>query len=93
MHSLGFRRLLPDEQLSHILTCYLEPTHADYTFERFHDLLYNRGFTIYPGKGEKQATFRLANMGAITPEDIRHFIDAVRETLVEMGIAALYREG
>ena len=93
MRDMGFRRLLPDEQLSHILTSYLEPTHEGYDFERFHDLLYGRGFTIYPGKGGKKATFRLANMGAITPEDIRRFIEAVRETVEEMGIATLYPDG
>ena len=92
MRDLGFRRLLPDEQLSHILTSYLEPTHESYAFERFHDLLYGRGFTIYPGKGGKAATFRLANMGAITPEDIGRFIAAVRETVVDMGISVLYRD-
>jgi len=90
MHDIGFRRLLPDEQLSHILTSYFEPTHEGYSFERFHDLLYGRGFTIYPGKVGKSATFRLANMGAIGPEDIERFITAVRETVVDMGIEALY---
>ena len=92
MRDIGFRRLLPDEQLSHILTSYLEPTHKGYTFERFHDLLYERGFTIYPGKGGKSATFRLANMGAITPEDIGRFIEAVGETMQDMGITELYRD-
>ena len=90
MRDIGFRRLLPDEQLSHILTSYLEPTHEGYSFQRFHDLLYDRGFTIYPGKGGMSATFRLANMGAITPEDIRRFIEAVRETVLDMGLTALY---
>ncbi len=92
MRDMGFRRLLPDEQISQILTSYLEPTHEGYDFERFHDLLYDRGFTIYPGKGGKTATFRLANMGAITPADIRRFIEAVRETVADMGIAALYSD-
>ncbi len=92
MRELGFRRLLPDEQLSRILTSYLEPTHVAYSYERLHDLLYAKGFTIYPGKGARKATFRLANMGAITPEDMRRFVAAMRETLVEMGLEPLYKD-
>ena len=56
------------------------------------DLLWDRGFTIYPGKGAKEATFRLANMGAITSDDMDRFIQAVRETVTAMGLTPLYRE-
>jgi 2-aminoethylphosphonate aminotransferase len=92
MQGLGFRRLLPDHQLSRILTSYIEPTHEDYSYERLHDLLYNKGFTIYPGKGGKRATFRLANMGNIRPGDMDRFIGTMRQTVAEMGLDPLYRE-
>jgi aspartate aminotransferase-like enzyme len=55
-----------------------------------HDRLYARGFTIYPGKGADRATFRLANMGAVTPDDMRAFIDAMAKTLSDMGVDPLY---
>lgn len=90
MRELGFERLLPDAQLSRILTAYVEPTHSTYSYDRIHDLLIEHGFTIYPGKGAKKDTFRLANMGAITPDDMRRFIGALREVLAEMGIDRLY---
>ncbi|MBX3248724.1 MAG: 2-aminoethylphosphonate--pyruvate transaminase [Myxococcales bacterium] len=90
MRELGFERLLPEAQLSRILTAYLEPTHPAYSYDRMHDLLFARGFTIYPGKGAKKDTFRLANMGAITPDDMSRFIVALREVLAEMGIDRLY---
>jgi aspartate aminotransferase-like enzyme len=51
-----------------------------------HDLLFERGFTIYPGKGAKVGTFRLANMGDITPDDMTRFVAALRETIAAMGI-------
>jgi 2-aminoethylphosphonate-pyruvate transaminase len=86
MRRLGFERLLPEEQLSRILTAYVEPAHPGYDFERMHDLLYARGFTIYPGKGAAKATFRLANMGAIVPDDLGRFLVAMEETLKEMGV-------
>lgn len=90
VRGLGFRRLLPERWLSKILTAYVEPDHPAYGYDRLHDALFARGFTIYPGKGAKEATFRLANMGAITPDDLRAFVAALGETIEELGIRPLY---
>jgi 2-aminoethylphosphonate-pyruvate transaminase len=79
--------------LSRILTAYVEPDHPAYGYDPMHDRLFAKGFTIYPGKGAKKATFRLANMGAITPEDMRSFVGALGETMQEMGVDRLYSEG
>jgi 2-aminoethylphosphonate-pyruvate transaminase len=86
VQALGFSRLLPDEDQSRILTAYIEPRDPRYSYDRMHDLLFERGFTIYPGKGAKVGTFRLANMGDITPEDMTRFVAALRETIAVMGI-------
>lgn len=90
MRGLGFRRVLPDAILSRILTTYLEPDHPGYSFDAMHDSLYAKGFTIYPGKGLRQATFRLANMGDVRPEQMRTFVSAMAETLSELGVQPLY---
>ncbi len=90
MKALGFRGLLPERILSRILTCYIEPDHPSYRFDTMHDRLYAKGFTIYPGKGADQATFRLANMGAVGPDDMRAFLTAMAQTLEELGIHPLY---
>jgi aspartate aminotransferase-like enzyme len=90
MRALGFRRLLPEAILSRILTCYLEPDHPRYTFGEMHDRLYGKGFTIYPGKGARQATFRLANMGNVCTDDMHAFLAAMTETIEEMGMSPLY---
>jgi 2-aminoethylphosphonate aminotransferase len=90
MLGLGFRRLLPEATLSRILTAYIEPDHAAYTFDGMHDRLYARGFTIYPGKGAQKNTFRLANMGDVQAGDMRSFVDAMRATLAELGVDTLY---
>ena len=90
MRGLGFRRLLPEAILSRILTAYVEPDHPRYDFDQMHDRLYEKGFTIYPGKGAAKATFRLANMGTICGDDMRAFVAAMRETLNEMGVDRLY---
>jgi aspartate aminotransferase-like enzyme len=90
MKKLGFRGLLREDILSKILTCYVEPDHPAYRFEAMHDRLYEKGFTIYPGKGASQATFRLANMGAVVPDDMRAFLSAMSQTIDELGIRPLY---
>jgi len=90
MRRLGFRRLLPEAILSRILTAYLEPDHPGYSFDAMHDRLYAKGFTIYPGKGAQRDTFRLANMGAVDASDMLTFVDAMRDTLSEMGVQPLY---
>ncbi len=90
VRELGFRRLLPDHMLSRILTAYVEPTRSDYSFDTMHDALYQRGYTIYPGKGAQQDTFRLANMGAITPDDMRGFVKTLATLIQEKGWRPLY---
>ncbi len=90
LRQLGFRRLLPEQMLSRILTAYIEPDHPRYRYDEMHDLLFERGYTIYPGKGAKEATFRLANMGAITADDMRGFVSALAEVIDQMGLTPLY---
>jgi 2-aminoethylphosphonate aminotransferase len=90
MRELGFRRLLPEAILSRILTAYIEPDHSRYSFDDMHDRLHDKGFTIYPGKGAAQDTFRLANMGDLRADDMRDFLAAMRQTIEEMAIRPLY---
>lgn len=70
---LGFSLLLDEEDESHILITVIEPEDPAFNFEEMHDYLYERGFTIYPGKMKKK-TFRVAVMGAIDSNDIHDFI-------------------
>jgi 2-aminoethylphosphonate aminotransferase len=86
LKEMGFKFLLKKEEESHILTTVLEPDHPNYSFNKMHDLLYEKGFTIYPGKIGKKNTFRLANMGAINHYDLKDFIKALRKVLIEMRI-------
>ena len=86
MEDLGFKRLLKDEEESHLLTTFLDPEHLNYDFNKVHDLLYEKGFTIYPGKIGKKGTFRLANMGAIDYKDIEYFLNTLKNVLSEMEI-------
>jgi len=89
LKNMGFKLLLSDEIQSRILTTIIEPENEKYDFEKLHDLLYDKGFTIYPGKVERPDTFRLANLGAIDYKDIEKFLEALKVSLIEMGINKL----
>ncbi len=86
MKELGFKRLLKDEEESHILTTFLDPDDPNYDFDKMHNLLYEKGFTIYPGKITEKATFRIANMGSIDYTDIKNFLKALKVVVDEMSI-------
>lgn len=91
LKEIGFKFLLKEEKESHILTTILEPENPNYDFSKLHDLLYEEGFTIYPGKIGKKGTFRLANMGAIDYRDIKDFIVILKRILHKMGVK--FKEG
>ena len=80
---LGFQLLLPAEQHSKLLTAVIEPTHPNYSYDAMHDYLIEHGFTIYPGKGAKEKTFRLANIGQIDQHDIAAFVKRLEQYLVD----------
>jgi len=86
LQQLGFQFLLPPEYESKILVAVLEPQHPNYNFNSMHDYLYARGFTIYPGKGAKEATFRLSILGDLHPSDIHSFLAALKNYLAEAKI-------
>lgn len=86
MQRLGFRILTQPEQESHILITIEYPDTPGFDFDMMHDKLYERGFTIYPGKIGKKDTFRLANMGAITEDDIHDFLQSLQDVLSQLNI-------
>jgi len=83
MEKLGFKKIFNNLKESGLLTTFFEPEYKNYSFDKMHDLLYQKGFTIYPGK-IKEKTFRLGNIGAINSTDIRNFLNAMEEVLKEM---------
>lgn len=81
MTALGFATLLPRELHSGLLTAFLTPQWPGFTFDGLHDALYARGITLYPGKLPGTDTFRVANIGALTPDDLQRFVDEVKNYL------------
>lgn len=84
LDKLKLKRLVSDENASMLLTTVIEPDNENYDFEEFHDYLYEKGFTIYPGKLAEKNTFRVANMGDIKTDDIERFIEAMSEYFMKI---------
>jgi aspartate aminotransferase-like enzyme len=89
LRQMGFQFLLPRQHESQILLAIVEPNHPGYNFDKMHDYLYERGFTIYPGKGAKEATFRLSILGDLTRKDIEAFLIELKGYLLEVGVISL----
>jgi 2-aminoethylphosphonate aminotransferase len=81
MERLGFAALLPKPLHSGLLTAFVTPTWPGFSFERLHDYLFARGITLYPGKLPGADTFRVANIGALTPDDLTAFVAEVQNFL------------
>ncbi len=86
VEALGFKILTKPEDESHILITLFYPEDPRFDFDKLHDRLYEKGFTIYPGKIGKGGTFRIANMGAIDYRDIEEFLAVFKKTLEELKV-------
>ncbi|HEX9026875.1 MAG TPA: 2-aminoethylphosphonate--pyruvate transaminase [Clostridium sp.] len=79
LDKLKLKKLLNEKASSMLLTSIIEPKIKGYNFYDLHDYLYNKGFTIYPGKVSSENTFRIANIGKIYPDDMNKFIEILEE--------------
>ncbi len=78
LKNLGFLFLLPDNYQSGILLAVKEPINSAYNFESMHDYFLSKGFTIYPGKGAKESTFRLSILGDLYLDDVKAFLQEMK---------------
>jgi 2-aminoethylphosphonate aminotransferase len=78
---LGFKFLVDEKDHAKLLTAILDPESPNYSFNEMHDYLFERGFTIYPGKVGNKNTFRLSNIGQIYPKDIENFLKVFEDYL------------
>jgi 2-aminoethylphosphonate aminotransferase len=85
LHHLELRYLVDPSHHSRIITAVVEPECSTFNFNELHDFLYKQGITIYPGKLHHQNTFRVANIGDITFEDIKAFLYFLRKYMKGIG--------
>ena len=83
---LGFKETLSRDVQSGLVASINYPDDPNWNFEKIHDYCYERGFTIYPGKIENQATFRLCALGTIDEKDINEFWSVFECGLREYGV-------
>lgn len=86
MRAMGFQEYLRPEDRGYIITSFSYPSHANFIFERFYQLLHDKGYVIYPGKVSDADCFRIGTIGRIFPSDVRDLLAAIGETLVEMKV-------
>jgi 2-aminoethylphosphonate-pyruvate transaminase len=86
MRALGFRPLLDPSIQSCIITSFHFPDDPEFEFNSFYRSLSDKGFIIYPGKISQADTFRIGSIGRIFESDVRGLLDAIRQTVGELGI-------
>ena len=86
MRELGFQPFLDPAIQAPIIVTFHAPEDPRYDFKEFYDRVRDKGFILYPGKLTQVETFRVGCIGAIGPDEMRHAVNAVRDTLAEMGI-------
>ena len=58
------------------------------TYPALHDAMKRRGYIIYAGQGEiAKYGFRVANMGTLTPDDMKQVVVAFAASIEELGRA------
>ncbi len=86
MRELGFESFLDPEIQAPIIVTFHAPADSRYAFKEFYDRVRDKGFILYPGKLTQLETFRVGCIGAIGPDEMRHAVNAVRDTIAEMGL-------
>jgi 2-aminoethylphosphonate-pyruvate transaminase len=86
MREAGFETLLADQWLSPIIVTFFSPAHTAFAFDRFYELMKEKGFIIYPGKLTVVDSFRVGCIGRMDEHVMRRVVDAARTSLAEMGV-------
>ncbi|KQZ79083.1 2-aminoethylphosphonate--pyruvate aminotransferase [Mesorhizobium sp. Root157] len=86
MRELGFETLLSDRWLSPIIVTFFCPAHENFAFNRFYELMKDKGFIIYPGKLTIVDSFRVGCIGRMDEHVMRRVVDAAAASLAEMNV-------
>ena len=90
--NLGLKEAVKPEFRSGLVVSVRYPDCQEWDFGKVHDYLYERGFTIYPGKIDGADTFRLCALGAIDTPDIEAFFRTLKEAFIHFGIKTVNDE-
>lgn len=84
----GFATFLPDEHASPIIATFHDPDDPNYSFEAFYTAMEQRGFLIFPGRLTSAHTFRIGTMGDLTEADMTLILNAVMDSMTEIGVTS-----
>lgn len=87
MRQLGFETLLSERWLSPIIVTFFCPAHANFSFQRFYELMKDKGFVIYPGKLTVVESFRIGCIGRMDEDVMRRVVEAARQSLSQMDVS------
>lgn len=82
----GYQTFMPDAYASPIIATFHDPDDPNYSFPEFYAAMERRGFIIFPGRLTSAGTFRIGCMGDLTDGDISLIIDAVVDSMAEIGV-------
>jgi len=88
MRDLGFETLLKDRWQSPIIVTFFCPADTGFVFDRFYQLMKDKGFIIYPGKLTVVDSFRIGCIGQMDEHVMRDVVRAASECLADMGVAS-----
>ncbi|MFM7805937.1 MAG: 2-aminoethylphosphonate--pyruvate transaminase, partial [Verrucomicrobiota bacterium] len=88
MRSIGLPSYLPAGVQSHIITSFVYPKDPRFVWTEFYRRVAEKGFLLYPGKISQADTCRIGNIGRLFEKDMRAVVNAIAETLREMGVDA-----
>jgi 2-aminoethylphosphonate-pyruvate transaminase len=91
MRQMGFATVVPDEFASPIVATFHNPDHPAFRFQALFEGMKKRGFVIFPGRLALAHTFRIGCMGDVTESDMSEAMQAIADTLEEMGVTHLGR--
>jgi 2-aminoethylphosphonate-pyruvate transaminase len=86
MRKLGFQTLLDSDWLSPIIVTFFSPADPAFEFEKFYQLLKQKGFVIYPGKLTIADSFRIGCIGQLDEHVMHQVVEAADHALKEMGV-------
>lgn len=85
MLALGLKFLIDQKEMCSVLTTVYIPTHID--LDAFRKKLRERSIIIYEGKSRFQnRVFQVGNIGDLSTDEIKFFLDAMREILQSFNI-------
>ncbi len=86
MQALGFKAYLKPENQGYIITSFYYPSHPNFDFRTFYELLSEKGFLIYPGKLSHADCFRIGHVGRLDASNVKSLMSAIASVLKKMNI-------